>query len=150
MSQDQERGSLEGPPESMMPQAAPRESAPPPPPPPGASSSSASFDFNQPTIISLLYLSSFIFGVTGVVGVVLAYVWKAEPKAEWEVSHYQYLINTFWIGFVGSIVSVLLMIVLIGFLLIVAVAALVVVRCVLSLINAQKREPMPNPGTLLA
>ncbi|MBM3594240.1 MAG: hypothetical protein FJX31_00215 [Alphaproteobacteria bacterium] len=110
---------------------------------------SASFDFNQPTIISLLYLSSFIFGVTGVVGVVLAYVWKAEPKTDWEASHYQYLINTFWIGFVGSIVSVLLMIVLIGFLLIVAVAALVLVRCVLSLINAQKRKPMPNPGTLL-
>jgi len=154
MSQDQERGSLEGPPESMMPQAAPRESVPPPPRPPGAGSTSgvgtsASFDFNQPTIISLLYLSSFIFGVTGVVGVVLAYVWKAEPKTDWEASHYQYLINTFWIGFVGSIVSVLLMIVLIGFLLIVAVAALVLVRCVLSLINAQKRKPMPNPGTLL-
>ena len=29
-------------------------------------------------------------------------------------------------------------------------AVLVVVRCVLSLINAQKREPMPNPGTWLA
>ena len=49
-----------------------------------------------------------------------------------------------------TIVSVLLMIVLIGFLLIFAVAALVVVRCVLSLINAQKRQPMPNPGTWLA
>ena len=110
----------------------------------------ASFDFNQPTIISLLYLSSFILGVTAIVGVVLAYVWKGEAKADWEASHYQYLINTFWIGFVGSIVSVMLMIVLIGFLLIVAVAALVVVRCVLSLITAQKREPMPNPGTLLA
>jgi uncharacterized membrane protein len=155
MSQDQERGSLEGPPENMMPKVTPRESGAPPPPPPGAGSTSgagtsASFDFNQPTIISLLYLSSFVLGVTAIVGVVLAYVWKAEPKADWEASHYQYLINTFWIGFFGSVVSVLLMIVLIGFLLIVAVAALVVVRCVLSLINAQKREPMPNPGTLLA
>lgn len=153
MSQDEERGSLEGPPASMVPPAAPRD-APPPPPgaqsSPAASTSAAGFDFNQPTIISLLYLSSFILGVTAIVGVVLAYVWKGEAKQEWEISHYQYLINTFWIGFVGSIVSVLLMIVLIGFLLIFAVAALVVVRCVLSLINAQKREPMPNPGTWLA
>ena len=149
MSQDEERGSLEGPPASMLPPTPPRDAPPrdtPPPPP----ASGAGFDFNQPTIISLLYLSSFILGVTAIVGVVLAYVWKGEAKQEWEISHYQYLINTFWIGFVGSIVSVLLMIVLIGFLLIFAVAALVVVRCVLSLINAQKREPMPNPGTWLA
>ena len=140
----------------MTPQATPREASPPPPPPQstqpssGVNSSANSFDLNQPTIISLLYLSSFILGVTSIVGVVLAYMWKGEPKEEWEVSHYQYLINTFWIGFVGSVVSVILMIVLIGFLLLFAVAALVIVRCVLSLINAQKREPMPNPGTWLA
>ena len=155
MSDDQERGSLEGPPPNMTPQAAPQDTAPPPPPQgaqpaPGSTASASSFDLNQPTIISLLYLSSFILGITSIVGVVLAYMWKAEPKEEWEVSHYQYLINTFWIGLVGSIISVVLMIVLIGFLLLLAVAAWVVVRCVLSLINAQKREPMPNPGTLLA
>ena len=155
MNQDQERGSLEGPPPSMTPSATPQETAPPPPPPgtqpaPGSTVSANAFDLNQPTIVSLLYLSSFILGVTSIVGVVLAYVWRGEPKEEWEASHYQYLINTFWIGFVGSIVSVILMIVLIGFLLLFAVAGLVIVRCVLSLINAQKREPMPNPGTWLA
>ncbi len=139
----------------MLPSATPGETAPPPPPPgakpaPSTAATTSQFDLNQPTIISLLYLSSFLFGITSIVGVVLAYVWKAEPKDEWEVSHYQYLINTFWIGLVGSFVSVLLMLVLIGFLLIIGVAVLVVVRCVLSLINAQKREPMPNPGTWLA
>lgn len=158
MNQGDERGSLEGPPESMLPQDVPREGTSPPPPPPpagarpapGAAASATQFDLNQPTIISLLYLSSFILGVTSIVGVVLAYVWKGEPKEAWELSHYQYLINTFWIGLVGSVISVLLMLVLIGFLLIFAVAALVIVRCVLSLINAQKREAMPNPGTWLA
>ncbi len=157
MNQGDDRGSLEGPPASMMPSATPAGSKrPPPPPPPGGqpapttASTASQFDLNQPTIISLLYLSSFVFGVTSIVGVVLAYVWKSEPKEEWEVSHYQYLINTFWIGLVGSFISVLLMLVLVGFLLIIGVAVLVAVRCVFSLINAQKREPMPNPGTLLA
>jgi uncharacterized membrane protein len=42
------------------------------------------------------------------------------------------------------------MIVLVGFVLWLAVAVLVVVRSVLSLINAQKREPMPKPDTWLA
>jgi uncharacterized membrane protein len=109
----------------------------------------AGFEFNNPTIISLLYLASFITGITAIVGVVLAFVWRGEPKADWEVSHYQYLINTFWIGLVGSIIGFLLIIVLIGFLILPAVAVLVIVRSVMSLLNAQKRAPMPNPSTWL-
>ena len=116
---------------------------------PNGQPSAGGFDFNRPTIISLLYLSSFVLGITGLVGVVLAFVWKGEPQAAWEESHYQYLINTFWLGLAGTIVGVLLAIVAIGFLILLAVAALVVVRSVMSLINAQKREPMPNPGSWL-
>ena len=80
---------------------------------------------------------------------VLAYVWKGEPKADWELSHYQYLIRTFWIGLIGSIVGFVLLIVVIGVLVLLAVAALVGVRSVLSLINAQKHAPMPNPDSWL-
>jgi len=105
---------------------------------------------NRPTIISLLYLSSFILGVTALIGVILAFVWKGEPHEDWEETHYQYLINTFWIGLVGTIVGIVTMIVLVGFLVLLATVALCVVRSVLSLLKAQKREPMPNPGTLFA
>jgi uncharacterized membrane protein len=136
-------------PSSMTPPSA----APPPPQgsaPSGSNATSGSFDFNQPTIISLLYISSFLLGVTALVAVVLAYVWKDQAHAEWEVSHYRYHIRTFWIALIGSVVSIILMIVLIGFLLWLAVAVLVVVRSVLSLINAQKQQPMPNPDTWLA
>lgn len=134
-----------------VPPAGTATPAPPPQPVPASGPAAGSgFDFNRPTIISLLYLSSFALGVTVIVGVVLAYVWKGEPQGEWERSHYEYLIRTFWIGFLGSVVSIVLMVVLIGFLLITAVAVLVVVRCVLSLVNAQKQQPMPNPETWLA
>jgi uncharacterized membrane protein len=129
-----------------MSDEAPQEQPAAPPP----QTQSVGFDLNRPTIVSLLYLSSFLLGVTVIVGVVLAYVWKGEPQADWEVSHYAYLIRTFWIGFIGSVISFVLMIILIGFLLWIAVAVLVIVRCVLSLINAQKQEPMPNPETWLA
>lgn len=119
-----------------------------PTPPPAAPSS---FEMNHPTIIALLHLGGFLTGGLGnLVAVILAFVWKGEPHEAWEDSHYQYLINTFWIGLVGSCVSFILLFVLIGVLTWLAVAALVIVRAVLSLIKAQKREPMPNPGTLLA
>jgi uncharacterized membrane protein len=132
--------------DDTTPQSTPETASPPRSTPPAAT---GGFDFNQPTIISLLYIASFITGITGIVGVILAFVWKGEPKADWEASHYQYLINTFWIGLIGSVVGVVLMIVLIGLLVLLAVAALVVVRSVLSLINAQKQAPMPNPGSWL-
>ena len=148
MDENSERGRLDGPPPHMEPQASTTSG---PSPQQGAQPTAGpGCDFNQPTIVSLLYLSSFVLGVTSIVGVVLAYVWKGEARPEWEQTHYQYLINTFWIGLVGGCISVVLMLALIGFLLLPAVAVLVIVRCVLSLINAQKQMPMPNPGTLLA
>lgn len=124
-----------------------------PPPPsdrPSPSQHSSGFEFNHPTVVSLLYLVAPLLGVTAIVGVVLAYVWKGEAHAEWETSHYQYLINTFWLAVVGTLVSIVLMIVLIGLFLLFAVWVLVIVRCVLSLVNAQKRQPMPKPATWLA
>lgn len=140
----EERGRLDGPPESIE---GPKGSARPAP---ARQPANSSFEFNRPTIISLLYLSSFVLGVTALVGVVLGYVWRGEPHQDWEASHYQYLINTFWIGLIGAMISIMLMLVLIGFLLLPLVAVLVVVRAILSLVNAQKQQPMPNPGTLLA
>ena len=132
--------------DDTTPQSTPETASPPRSTPPAAT---GGFDFNQPTIISLLYIASFITGITAIVGVVLAFVWKDQPKAEWEASHYQYLINTFWIGLIGSVVGFVLLIVLIGIFVLLAVAALVGVRSVLSLINAQKQAPMPNPGSWL-
>lgn len=111
-------------------------------------STSSGFDLNKPTIVALLYLGGYVTGGLGhLVGVVLAFIWKGEVRGGWEESHFTYLINTFWIGLVGSIVSFVLIFVLIGFLTWVAVAVLVLVRTVLSLINAQKQMPMPEPGT---
>jgi uncharacterized membrane protein len=138
---------LSGPPPSMTPS---QGNVPPPPPPPGPSAPQGGFDFNYPTIVSLLYLSSFVLGITAIIGVVLAYVWKGESREAWEASHYEYLINTFWLGLVGSIIGFVLIFILIGIPILLAVMALMVVRSVLSLIRAQKHEPMPNPGTWLA
>ncbi|MCJ1961216.1 MULTISPECIES: hypothetical protein [Novosphingobium] len=109
--------------------------------------SNSSFELNNPTVICLLYFASFLTGVTAIIGVVLAFVWRGEPKADWELSHYQYLINTFWIGLVGGILGFVLMIVLIGFLILPAVSIWVIVRTVMSLLKAQKREPMPDPNS---
>lgn len=118
------------------------ESNPPP-------QTGSGFDANKPTIISLLYLASFVTGATALIGIVLAYVWQSDVRGSWEESHIQFLIRTFWIGLVGFIISGILFIVLIGIPLMIAVAAWVGVRSVVSLAKAQRHEPIPNPATLL-
>lgn len=122
---------------------------PPAPKPSGSPTPAGGFDANRPTIISLLYLGSFITGISGLVGIVLAHVWSGESDDAWTASHYQYLIRTFWIGFLASIIGVVLSIVLIGIPILMATAVWVGVRSVMSLIKAQKQEPMPDPETLL-
>lgn len=121
-----------------------------PQPQPTPPQQGAGFDLNQPTIISLLYIASYITGITAIVGVILAYVWKDNPKEAWEASHYQYLIRTFWICFLGAIIGMVLTVVFIGIFVLLAVAVLFLVRSVFSIINAQKKVPMPNPETWLA
>ncbi|MEL7446150.1 MAG: hypothetical protein AAGK02_10085 [Pseudomonadota bacterium] len=113
------------------------------PPAPGSG-----FDANRPTIISLLYLGSFVTGITGLVGIVLAHVWNGEDNPAWMKSHYSYLIRTFWIGF-AAIDAGVLTVVVIGMLLFPLIAVWVGVRSVMSLIKAQRQEPMPDPETLL-
>jgi uncharacterized membrane protein len=67
----------------------------------------------------------------------------------WELTHYIYLIRTFWIGLIGSVIGFLLLIALIGFPILLAMGIWMLVRTIMSLVNAQKRAPMPNPETLL-
>ena len=110
---------------------------------------SGGFDMNKATIISILYIASFVVGITGLVGFVLAFVWKDEVAGTWEESHLQFHIMTFIIGFVASIIGFALLIIGIGFLILLAVAVWVLVRSVLALLKAQKHEPIADPKTWL-
>ncbi len=114
-----------------------------------ASNPPGGFELNRPTIVALLYLASFVVGITGIVGVVLAYVWRGDNPEPWEASHYTYQIRSFWIGLAASVLGVLLLIIGVGFLILLGVAVWVIVRSVVSLLNAQKRSPMPDPATFL-
>lgn len=109
----------------------------------------AGFDFNRPTIVALLYLASFLFGITGIIGLILAYVWQGETRGTWEESHLRFHIRTFWIALLGCIVSAVLMLVLIGFVALLAIGLWVLIRTIIALVAAQKRQPIADPATWL-
>ena len=68
--------------------------------------SDAGVTLQRPIIVSALYLLGMMNGVTVLIGLILAYVWRGEDGPEWENTHFTYLIRTFWIVFWGTIALV--------------------------------------------
>ena len=99
-------------------------------------------------VVYFLYIAGMFIGISALVGIVIAYVNRGKAGG-WVDTHYTWQIRTFWIGLLYSFVSVLLMIVAIGFVLIFAVAVWVIVRCVLGLQAANRDEPVRNPESWL-
>lgn len=119
---------------------------------------------NRPFVVGAIYISCFFFPLMLVVGVPLAFIFRREPCEEWEMTHYRYLIRTFWLvlGWV-ALVAVLALLALwalggnndagIPLLMVTVVVGLVIVaqfgvRSVLSMARAVARQPMPRPETL--
>lgn len=91
-----------------------------------------------------LYLASFVIGITALIGLVIAYINRGKAGG-WIDTHYTWAIRTFWIGLLGGFVSLLLMIVGIGFVLALAVAVWVIVRCIVGLQAVGRGEAIKNP-----
>ncbi|MDJ1006443.1 MAG: hypothetical protein QNJ13_01350 [Paracoccaceae bacterium] len=99
-------------------------------------------------LVYFLYLASLVLGVSGLVGVVLAYV-NRNKAGGWVETHYTYQIRTFWIGLLYVVIALALSLLLIGFLLMIAVAVWFIVRCVLGLQRAAQGQPVANPTSWL-
>ncbi|HLO77150.1 MAG TPA: hypothetical protein VK196_11915 [Magnetospirillum sp.] len=97
-------------------------------------------------IVYILYLASLVIGMTGIVGVVLAYVNKDEAP-EWVRSHYQFQIRTFWIGALFILVGVITSMILIGWLVLLGWVVWLILRCVKGMKALEKGEAHPNPTT---
>ncbi len=99
-------------------------------------------------VIYVLYLASFVIGITAIIGIVIAYINRGKGGG-WIETHYTWAIRTFWIALLGGFVSLLLLVVGIGFLLAIAVAIWVIVRCVIGLQAVSRGEPIRDPQSWL-
>lgn len=95
-------------------------------------------------VIYILYLAGLVIGISGLVGIVLAYVNRGKAGGYIE-THYTWLIRTFWIGLLYAVISMVLMMVMIGFVLMLAVAVWFIVRCIIGLQALGRNEPIKNP-----
>jgi uncharacterized membrane protein len=108
----------------------------------GAGSPAGSSPTNA-RIVYILYLISLAFGITGIIGVVLAYVDRGSGP-EWLESHRRYQIRTFWIGGLYILIGTVLSVILVGFLVILFWIVWLVVRCVKGMNALDAEEPVEN------
>lgn len=121
-------------------QLPPAPSPAPSPAPPAAAASGET----AAKVVYVLYLATFVTGVTALVGVVMAYVYQ-DDAPDWLKTHFRFQIRTFWLGLVFGLVGALLSLVVVGFLVLVFLAVWLVVRCVKGLKYVGRREPYPDP-----
>ena len=124
------------------------------------------FQFNGPTVVSLLYLATYFTVFSALVGVILAYAWRRQTVPAWQPSHFTYLIRTFWLGLGGYALAGAVGLAAIaafetefgtmpdwvqaaGFVMggggLLALTVLLVVRCAFAIVNAQQHLPMARP-----
>lgn len=99
-------------------------------------------------LVYILYLVGLLVPVVPIVGVVLAYMYRAQ-MTDWLASHNTFQIRTFWMGLLYAIVAMVLMITFIGWLIYIAVVVWLIVRCVKGLQAVSRREPIADPETWL-
>jgi uncharacterized membrane protein len=95
-------------------------------------------------IVYILYLISLITGgMTLIIGVVIAYIYKDEAQG-WLRTHYDTQIRLFWVGLLYCVIAGILCLIFIGFLLYLVIGLWFIIRSVKGLKYLEQRSEYPN------
>ena len=97
-------------------------------------------------VIYILLLVSTIIGITGIVGLIMAYVMK-DGADDTLMTHYRFQIRTFWIGLLYTMLGAFLLQFIIGFIILFFTFVWVVIRCAKGLRWLERYEPVDNVET---
>jgi len=99
-------------------------------------------------IVYILYLASIFIGITSIIGVIMAYIYKSDsPK--WLMTHFQFQIRTFWIGCLFILIGTILSYVIVGYLVILFWIIWLIIRCVKGLKYLDNKLEYPDPTVWL-
>lgn len=85
---------------------------------------------NMPMIIYILYFAGFLFGVSALAGLIMAYVNRSDEDDAVLASHYRYQIRTFWFGLLYFFIGILTTFLLVGYIILIFWAVWTLIRIV--------------------
>ncbi|MCH9000035.1 MAG: hypothetical protein IID48_17465 [Proteobacteria bacterium] len=97
-------------------------------------------------MIYILYLLNLIFGVTSFIGVIMAYVNKADAP-EWVQSHYRFQIRTFWIALMLGAIGAVTAAFVVGILILAFLFIWWIARCVTGMRYFSEGRAHPDPAS---
>lgn len=103
---------------------------------------------NTVNIVYLLYLASLVFGITALIGVVMAYINRKEAPSEL-ATHYDFQIRTFWIGLLYVVIGAVTSMIVIGWFLLLLWAIWLIIRCVKGMKYLSREQAHPDPTSWL-
>jgi uncharacterized membrane protein len=96
---------------------------------------------NIATAVYALQAAGFLFGITWLIAVIVDYVKRDDARGSWLESHFTWQIRTFWWGLLWGAIGAVLLLVLVGYLVLVANAVWIIYRIVKGWLRlAERRE----------
>ena len=95
-------------------------------------------------IIYALQALGFLVGISWIVAVVMNYVKKEEVAGTWLESHFRWQIRTFWFGLLWGVIGAVLLLVLVGYLVLLAAAVWIIYRIVKGWLYLNDNKPLPT------
>lgn len=101
---------------------------------------------NYVFIAYITYALGLFIWFAPVVGVILAYVKHDEAQGSIYASHIDWLIKTFWVSLVGTVLGTFTTLILIGWLILLVTAIWFIYRVVIGLIKLNEDKPVSTQG----
>jgi uncharacterized membrane protein len=107
-----------------------------------AESHAADPDKTLTTVIYALYAASLLLGITCLVAIVMNYVKRDDVAGTYLESHFRWQIRTFWFALLWSVIGVLTMVLMVGFVVLFANLVWFIYRIVKGWLNLNDGKPM--------
>jgi len=96
---------------------------------------------NIATAVYALQAAGFLSGITWLIAIIVDYVKRDDARGSWLESHFSWQIRTFWWGLLWGVIGGVLLLVLVGYLVLVANAVWIIYRIVKGWLRlAERRE----------
>ena len=97
---------------------------------------------NHATAVYALQALSFLLGITYFVAIIVNYVKLDDTRGTWIESHFRWQIRTFWFSLLWFALGGLLLIIVVGYLILIANCLLMIYRIVKGWLNLNDGKPM--------
>lgn len=94
-------------------------------------------------VIYILLIVSTLVWLTGIIGLIMAYVFKDE-SSDWLQTHYRFQIRTFWIGLLYVALGFITLSINVGYFILLFTFVWMIVRCTKGLKQLENKQAVNN------